>query len=134
MGALLAYAIPVPSLILTCLAPVELKAFLFCQVPLRDHMIKEICDSINGSSSSYVTTVSSLMLIILLKAERSSFILPRDITWPYDQRDAWLNKWEVLNPSINGPSMFRDLVEVEIYFYFVTWNHMTTWSKGHVTW
>ena len=46
-----------PSLMLTCLAPMELKAFIFCQVTLRDDMIKEICDSINGSPSPYVTSV-----------------------------------------------------------------------------
>ena len=43
--------------------------FLFCLVTSRDHMIKGTCDFLNGSSSTKVATVPSLMLAGLIEVK-----------------------------------------------------------------
>ena len=56
---------------------------------------------------------------------RYAFILLRDIMWQHDQRNSYL--FNTLSSLI-----FIGLVEVEIKcFYFATWYHVTTWSKGN---
>ena len=56
---------------------------------------------------------------------RYASILLRDIMWQHDQRNS--NLFNTLSSLI-----FIGLVEVEIKcFYFATWYHVTTWSKGN---
>ena len=91
------------------------KTILFCHVTSSDHMIKVPCDFVNGSLSTKVTTVASLMLIDLVEVK--VFILSCDITLPNDQRDMWLCKREPLNQNHHCYA-YRSCVRRDIFFLF----------------
>ena len=52
-----------------------------CQVTSHDHIIKEPCHYLCGSPLSYTTTLSSLVILFLLKADILVIYLPCDYMW-----------------------------------------------------
>ena len=54
------------------------KKFVFCHVTSSDHMIKETCDFVSGSTSILVVTGLSFILVDLMEIEINYFYL-RDI-------------------------------------------------------
>lgn len=58
-----------------------------------------------------------------------------DITCPYDQRDMWLCKWNLLSLchhclKVNGYSSYTSGDKT---FYLAKWHPITMWAKGYVT-
>ena len=64
------------------------------------------------------------------------FILSRNLRWSLEQRDMWLSKRELHNLSHHCVKLhaYRFQGSWDITFCFVTWHHMTTWSRVNVIW
>lgn len=73
-------------------------------------------------------------LWVLRKRRHNVFVLSRSIPWAHDQRCMWLGKREPLKLNHN-------CVKFDSYkscgmgygIFFVTWHHVSTWSKGQLT-
>ena len=114
--------------------------FLICQVTSTDHLTEESCKFMGGSSSRYVTTLTSLMTISIVIVHIFCFV-----TWPHMLSFVeWHNVTTCGKIYVNirtvGLQWFTplpclvvmSLAQVE-NIQLLTSPHKTTWLKDHVT-
>ena len=108
--------------------------FVIYHVISRDHMIRGSYDLSDESMSPLVTSLPNLLLIVVVEEdiERIWFIkwYHMIIWW----RVIWLCRWQslILCHCCDKFDGYRSCGST--CFYFVTWHHVTIWSRGRVTW